>query len=54
MKLKVTLLPKCRECGKTMNVVKATLKNGSTYIFKYCPDSTCRYAEDKEVKSIGN
>ena len=45
MKLKVRLLHKCPNCGKTLRVVKALLPTG-LYIFRYCLDYRCRYAED--------
>jgi len=47
LKLNVTLLPKCPKCGRTMHVVKARIGDGKTLIFRYCPDSKCRYAEVK-------
>jgi len=46
MKLTTILLPKCPKCGRLMNVVRAKLPDGRTLIFKYCPDSRCRYAEE--------
>lgn len=47
MKLNVILLRKCPRCGRTMNVVKAWLGDGKTLIFRYCPNSECRYAEEE-------